>query len=441
MKYIIDTSVILDDLNNLISISQNNNNKLYIPDIVLQEIDAKKTTPKDIGYQARKFNKMLDEAVIKKHWSDSQMTLNKVEANLNGVPITLYTVFMNAKNNYADIDIKIVNDQKIIDTAKLIKKSIIISRDLGLRNRAIASGVKAEAVKKEKVKALPNAELIRQFSIDLIQDQEEWDLSDIGVDKLPNFTNIELVDKITGRVVLAFYKNGKIRKIDEKKNNRCLNIEPQNKEQRFFLNLLLDPDVPIVIAAGVSGSGKNLLALAAAVKCQMEGGIKYCRNTVVAGDEQSQIGFLKGDEDQKLSKFTYPLMDSIATFIEIQTNKQKNSKEPIKILTEKDFIEENNISTININQMRGANLKGFLIFDEWQNSPLSINKLMMSRIKDISKLVILGDVNQIDHPFLNKYNNALSVMLKFAAEHDIVAGIKLKKVLRGKIAQFADDNL
>ena len=91
--------------------------------------------------------------------------------------------------------------------------------------------------------------------------------------------------------------------------------------------------------------------------------------------------------------------------------------------------------------MRGVNLEGYLVFDEWQNSSPAVNKLMLTRVVDGSKVVILGDLHQIDHPHLTKYNNALAIMLKKAKSSNMIAAIKLNKVVRGKIAEFAETEL
>lgn len=226
-----------------------------------------------------------------------------------------------------------------------------------------------------------------------------------------------------------------------------MNVKPRNKEQLFFLNMLVDKDLPIVVCAGVTGSGKNLLSLQGALKyahsidAKFPQSIKYCRNTITAGDLEAQLGFLKGDESAKLSVFTYPLLDAINIFMEIEREDALENKKSISYVSTKDFMEKYGIEVLNINQMRGVNLNGYLIFDEWQNSSPSVNKLMLTRVVEGSKVVIIGDLNQIDHPHLSKYNNALAIMLKHAKTSDIVGGITMSRVLRGRVATFAESQL
>ena len=127
--------------------------------------------------------------------------------------------------------------------------------------------------------------------------------------------------------------------------------------------------------------------------------------------------------------------------MDLEREDDLNNKRPVSIASNKQFVEEHDIEAININQMRGANLSGFLIFDEWQNSSASVNKLMLTRVVEGSKVVIIGDIHQIDHHHLSKYNNALAIMLKYAKTSDLVGGITMSKVVRGRIAAFADANL
>ena len=247
-----------------------------------------------------------------------------------------------------------------------------------------------------------------------------------------NFSNVIFTCVDTGEKVLAFYKNSTFNVLDEKKL-RSHPVKPKNTEQLFFLNMLLDPEVSIVVCAGATGSGKNLLSLLGALNSGLP--VAYCRNTITSGDAVSRLGFLKGDESAKLGVFSYPLLDSVYGYMLAEGSKNISDKE-IEI-----FLDENSIETLNINQMRGSNLYHYLILDEWQNSSADSNKLMLSRLNEGSKVVIIGDLKQIDHPYLSKYDNALAIMLKQAETSDIVAGVTMPKVLRGKIASYVEECL
>lgn len=446
--YIVDTSIILDDVFSIFLLSESGKNRVIIPETTLDELDAKKKGFEDINFQAREFHRLLDEA----------KTIDEFEI-INGNEKLYAIVVMIHEGIFELISKKeyhvnqnkealnIVNDRKILEVAVAFKEGIMVSNDIAMRIRARSMKLKAEPFKKNMSYDIDKMEFVEIINIesqdkDRIKGAKDADFGK----KLSCFTNVEFICNDTAEHILAFYKADGFHLLDEKRL-RSYNVNPRNKEQLFFLNMLLDKDLPIVVCAGVTGSGKNLLALQGALEYtkhapnKISFGIKYCRNTITAGDTEAQLGFLKGDESAKIGVFTYPLYDSITAYMEIRQKDAIDNKKAISITSNKDFIEEQGIDIININQMRGANLNGFLILDEWQNSSPSVNKLMLTRVVEGSKVVIIGDLNQIDHYHLSKFNNALAIMLKYAKTSDMVGGITMSKVVRGKIAAFADANL
>lgn len=446
--FVIDTSIILDDVHSIFILSEQGKNRIIIPETTLDEIDNKKKGFDDINFQAREFNRILDDA---KTIEESDLDIDGDKLSCVVVEIDGAILELISKKRYRVTEQKdqssIINDRKILEIASYFPESIVVSNDIAMRIRARSMKLKSEPLKIHRSDNVEELEFIEIVNITSDQkNQIEYSKdSDFGK-KFSHFTNVEFICEDTGEHILAFYKQDGFHIIDEKKLRR-LTVKPRNKEQIFFLNMLLDKDLPIVVCAGVTGSGKNLLALQGGLKYvqsaqnKAHASIKYCRNTVTAGDSEAQLGFLKGDESSKLSVFTYPLNDAVTTMMEIEQQDAIDNKKLISVSTSKEFIEEHNIQIININQMRGSNLSGFLICDEWQNSSPSVNKLMLTRVVEGSKVVIIGDIHQIDHHHLSKYNNALSIMLKHAKTSDIVGGIKMSKVVRGKIAAFADANL
>ncbi|MBC7473656.1 MAG: PhoH family protein [Candidatus Sericytochromatia bacterium] len=447
--YIIDTSIILDDVYSIFPLSEGGKNRVVIPETTLDEIDGKKKGFEDINFQAREFNRLLDESV----------TLEEYDMDFEGDKLSIVVIMIHdsifeliSKKHYRVNEQKeqlnILNDRKILEIASAFPGSTVVSNDIAMRIRAISMKLNSEPLKRNRSDDVENLEFIEVIHISSEQKEKIQYSKDVDYDKkFSIFTNVEFICDDTGQHILAFYKQDGFHIIDEKEI-RKLTVRPRNKEQIFFLNMLIDKDVPIVVCAGVTGSGKNLLSLQGALKFsqlnsnKMLSGIKYCRNTITAGDSEAQLGFLKGDESSKLGVFTYPLYDAIETYIHIDQEEALNSKKPIPIQSSsKEFAEENGIEVININQMRGSNLSGFLILDEWQNSSPSVNKLMLTRVVEGSKVVIIGDIHQIDHHHLSKYNNALAIMLKHAKTSDLVGGITMSKVIRGRIAAFADANL
>lgn len=446
--FVIDTSVILDDVYSIFTLSEKGKNRIIIPETTLDEIDNKKKGFDDINFQAREFNRILDDAKTIEE-NDLDIDGDKLSSVIVEIDGAIFELI--SKKRYRVTEQKdhssIINDRKILEIASYFPDAIVVSNDIAMRIRARSIKLKSEPLKIHRSDNVEELEFIEVINIQSSQKDKIEYAKDVDFDKkFSHFTNVEFICEDTGEHILAFYKPDGFHIIDEKKLRR-LTVKPRNKEQIFFLNMLLDKDLPIVVCAGVTGSGKNLLSLQGGLKYvqaaqnKMQATIKYCRNTVTAGDTEAQLGFLKGDENSKLSVFTYPLNDAISTYIEIEQQDALDNKKPISVFNNKEFMEENNIQIININQMRGSNLSGYLICDEWQNSSPSVNKLMLTRVVEGSKVVIIGDIHQIDHHHLSKYNNALAIMLKHAKTSDIVGGIKMSKVVRGRIAAFADANL
>jgi PhoH-like ATPase len=440
--YIIDTSVILDDASSIFILSQENTNKIVIPETVLDEIDSKKSGFDDINFQAREFNRIMDDAVVVENIdADKGVRIVRVKVAECVFDLVGKKKYDSLKEHDGQ---SITNDRKILEIAAMYPNCEVVTNDIAMKLRAISIGLASSPLRKGRVADIENLEFVERISIKQAQKEfiENSKPEDYGIE-LSHFTNVEFVVEETNEFILTFYKPTGFHIIDEDAI-RKLAVKPKNKEQLFFLNMLLDPDVPIIVCAGVTGSGKNLLALQGAVKNMQEefvGEVKYCRNTVTAGDSSAQLGFLKGDESTKLGVFTYPLFDAVGAYMRIEMDDKLKKSKAADFMTVDDFMKKYSIDALNINQMRGVNLEGYLIFDEWQNSSAAVNKLMLTRVVEGSKVVIIGDLHQIDHPHLSKYNNALSIMLKKAKTSNMIAAIKLKRVVRGRIAEFAENEL
>ncbi len=173
------------------------------------------------------------------------------------------------------------------------------------------------------------------------------------------------------------------------------------------------------------------------------------RNTITANDKEAELGFRKGDENQKLNYFMYPLFSTINFMI---TKMQKESlakrieyKGDANSFESREateyFLQKHNIEVMDIAHARGVSIaKKFVIFDEAQNASNATIKLIGTRIAEDSRIVFLGDPAQIDHPYLSKYRNGLVSLLKKAKQDDFLAGIVLKHTIRSEIAGWLEEN-
>lgn len=440
--YVVDTSVILDNAHNIFELSQDGKNRVIIPETVLDEIDAKKSGHEEINFQAREFNRIMEEAQTVHEENFRDLTIVSMKVNESIFELVSKD---NYKANLKHDAMNILNDRKILEVAAYFDHAEVISNDSAMRIRARSLKLASAPLKMNRVDDIDALDFIEVVEINEEQKKQiEFSRPEDYQKEFSYFTNVEFIVQETGEHILAFYKPSGFHVIDVEKLRR-LTVKPKNKEQIFFLNMLIDPDLPIVVCAGVTGSGKNILSLQGAISSYEQSddieSIRYCRNTVTAGDSAAQLGFLKGDEGAKLSVFTYPLHDAVADFIRMEYDERLKNGKSVPLITNEEFMKKYDLAIVNINQMRGTNLSGYMIFDEWQNASAAVNKLMLTRVTEGSKVVILGDLNQIDHPHLSRYNNALSIMLKHAKTSNLIGAVRMSRVMRGRIAEFADKEL
>jgi PhoH-like ATPase len=212
------------------------------------------------------------------------------------------------------------------------------------------------------------------------------------------------------------------------------------------------PQNYVTVVAGSTGSGKTLVALQAGLELVEEGivdGIVYARNTVTANDPQAELGFRKGDEEQKLGYFMYPLYAAVNFTIEHQSSRSIDARveytgntNSIKRENATEvFMQKYNIEAMDIAHMRGTTIsRKFVIIDEAQNMTIPTLKLIGTRMGDETRLVVMGDPGQIDHPFLSKRRNALVALLNKAQNTDFIAGIQLRHTIRSAVADWFDKN-
>jgi PhoH-like ATPase len=229
-------------------------------------------------------------------------------------------------------------------------------------------------------------------------------------------------------------------------------VRPLNLEQKFYYAMMTHPQNYVTVVSGSTGSGKTLVALQAGLELVEEGiveGIVYARNTVTSNDQAAELGFRKGDEEQKLSFFMYPLYSAVNFTIEHQSKRSidarveytGNTNSVKRENATEVFMKKYNIETMDIAHLRGTTIsRKFVIIDEAQNMTNATLKLIGTRMGDETRLVVMGDPGQIDHPFLSKRRNALVSLLNKAQHNNFIAGIQLRHTIRSQVADWFDKN-
>ncbi len=459
-SYLIDTSIILDDVENLFFLHQQGENTIFICDVTLSELDKKKDLSNETGFFAREFfrNILGDSASISEIEPIENDKIHTIYFAINQHRIPLQIIHRpNYKTKSQDYGL---NDARILEIAKDYH-FVLLTNDISLKVYALSLNVSSQSLMRDRIENPQDIEFLNHFQIHKNNIKANLE-NDSTFQALKNWSLIEISEQdntensfyLTGKKYYgikldhAFYELDFDLRLEEDK----LYINPINLEQKFLYALLTHPKNKITICSGATGSGKTLIALQAGLYLLKKGvvnGIIYLRNTITANDKEAELGFRKGDETQKLNYFMYPLFSAI-NFMITKMQKESLAKrieyrgEANSIQSQEAteyFLSKHNIEVLDIAHARGVSIaRKFVIFDEAQNASNATIKLIGTRMAEDSRIVFLGDPMQIDHPYLSKYRNGLISLLKKAKQEDFLAGIVLHQTIRSEIAGWFEEN-
>lgn len=443
--YVLDTNIILNDANDIFTIAQEGNNLIVLPETVIDELDTKKTGFEEINFQARAFGRLLSDAeVIKtvKIGRDKNVTVMRIKIKEN-----IIIDIISFKNYELDsIEKAILNDRKIIKVASFAKtfykesKVVLLSLDVMCRTRAISLDVVAESLNNKNREK--ERHFIKEFDIQssLLNTLNNKDIRTI--DPHYDISNYCYIFKgETGHNVLAAIVNERIEIIDEN-DLRKHNIKPKNSGQLFAYQGMIDSRYNVCLIDALAGSGKTLLAVAAGMRCIDKGHqnkIIYIRNSIESLDKGEDVGYLSGNEE-KFRIYNMPLYDTLE-FIATQGLKKAECAESVQTKVD-ELTSKYQIQTVWVGELRGRTLSNaFVIVDEAQNISKNTMQLILSRLDDSCKVIVIGSNRQIDNMYVNKYTNSLAFLLNEAEKEHPEINLfctTLDKVVRGKITQWAE---
>jgi len=457
--YLLDTNILLEDATNIFKLSDDKRNLIILPEIVLDEIDVKKSGFDEINFQARTFARILENCNIIESKKEGACKIIRLEILGDAQAI----VDIISKDNYdvsiENIPANIINDRKILEIASFsngyyTKRVIFLSLDIMARTRAISLDIKTDSLIGSNKNEF-NYEFIKTIEIKF-EDTEFLSnslITQLDNDyKLYNYCYCFKV-KSSDQIILATIQNKRVFLLDETELRNQV-IVPLNKEQLFFSNAILSHFYNVLVVEAKAGSGKTLLALSGALKLVGQKFFKriiYIRNSVESLDKGEEVGYLPGLEE-KFRIYNHPLMDSLDYIIRNEHKKKKeykNKKANIPELDDQEvnqrveqLIQNYGIETMWVGEMRGRTLSNaFVIIDEAQNMSNKTMQMVLSRIDNSCKVAVLGSNKQIDNFYVNKYTNSLTTLLKSTKDENSlinIFAIKLRKTLRGPITQWAE---
>lgn len=454
--FVLDTSVIIHDPEAVYQFGEHN---IVVPLAVISEVDGFKTGNDQKGYNAREFSRFLDQL------KEEHKTLTEL------VPVpepATGMICLSAANGYLkqlppELDER-NKDRQIIATALKWKKehpdhhTVLVSKDTNVRLLGHACGIVTEDYKRGQIRDYtglvdePETIPVEDHLIDLLMKEQL-----VPSDHFPALTKslrpnncITLVGqgepgKSALVVVESFSGQLYLRRL-LKEDHRIWGLMPRNREQTFAASLLLNDQLRLVSLIGKAGTGKTLLALAAGLEQTYEVPARRYKKIVVMRPVVpvgKDIGWLPGDLSDKIAPWMKPIYDNIAFLMgeegeknrDYRNNGSNNSR--VQQLFDQGIIEVEVMSFV-----RGRSINdAFIIIDEAQNLTPHEIKTVLTRAAGRSKIVLTGDLDQIDTPYLDAHSSGLTHVVKKFMGHPIAGYTRLIKGERSALAELAADVL
>ena len=441
--YVLDTSVYLTDFTSINSFS---NHDIIIPLKVLEEIDNHKKRQDVVGSNARRIIRILDDLRAKGSLQKGvRLGKGKGILSVRGCEDSVLP-------KEFPIDLP---DNQIIATALSEKKKspnrkvILVSRDINMRVKCDSLGILTEDYIVGKI-VKTAAEVFTGMSTHLVDDaviDQFYEGKDVFLDAqdihlMPNQFVMLVSNSTDKKTALArFYDYGKsLKRMNGDWKDGIWGVIPRNKEQQFAFEILMDPDVEVVSLVGKAGSGKTLCALAAGI----EQILKPSKNTDTSGKHTysrlivtrpvqplgKDIGYLPGTMEEKMAPWLMPIQDNLQYLL-------GDDKATLEMYMSDGIIELEALTYI-----RGRSISNaFIIVDEAQNLTKHELKTIITRVGEGTKIVLTGDIEQIDNIYVDETSNGLTYAVEKLKKYDITGHVTLTKGERSKVATLASNIL
>ncbi len=431
--FVLDTNVLLHDYTCIYNFEEND---VIIPIVVLEELDKFKRGNDLINFHAREFTRELDKLSGDELLS-SNIPLGEGLGNLH-----IETGKDNSERVHQSFPER-TPDHRILSIADYIfqthkdKTVVLISKDINLRMKAKSLGLMAQDYQNDKVaniddlyKGIQTIEGVNPEVISkLYESHEGVNISDVNMEIKPEGHQFFIM-RNNGASALAHY-NPVNKTLNRVLKQTTYGIDPRNAEQTFAIDALTNPEIQLVSLTGKAGTGKTLLALAAALQQQKRYKQIFLARPIVPLANRD-MGYLPGDVKEKMDPYMQPLYDNLTVI------KHKFSHQSPEFLKINDMMKEEKLVITPLAYIRGRSLSSiFFIVDEAQNLTPHEVKTIITRAGEGTKMVFTGDIEQIDSPYLDTGSNGLSYLSDKMKDQDIFAHVNLIKGERSFLAELA----
>jgi PhoH-like ATPase len=423
-NYVLDTNILIHDPQSILNFQDNN---LYIPIYVIEELDKLKTEQTVRGKSSREACRIIDGL--------------RCQGNLStGVPVGEGLLFIYVPTERKQIKVALDNnsmDNAILQSALDIKenselRTILVTMDVNLRIRAESLGIQTSPYESQAIDPSKLNDGHVKLEVDfgsinkLFQDKQ----LKVEEDLIANAC-VTLVEPC-GKTSLGRYNKAErtIRPLSFPRDG-LFGISPKNKEQQFALDLLMDDSVKLVSLVGMAGTGKTILSVAAGLSKVLDGGYSRMLISRPIMPLGKDIGFLPGDIKAKLDPWMQPIYDNLELLMMMGGKKKTTLKYD-------DLFKQNLIKIEPLTYIRGRSIPNqFILLDEAQNLSGHELKTIITRCGEGTKIVLTGDPDQIDSPYMDQSNCGLNIAIDKMKDNPLVGHLILKKGERSSLANLA----
>ncbi len=433
--FVLDTNVLLHD-HKCIDYFQDND--IVIPIVALEELDKFKKGNETINFHAREFARDLDRISGDALFGDG-ISLGPGRGKLRIVTGKPFSEEMRLSFGETSPDHRILAIADWVRRQTPERRVILVSKDINLRMKAKSLGIMAQDYLTDNVQDVEAigrplqhiAKLPDEVVAKVYTQPSQLTPADLGVDAMPNDCYV-LEGENSSALVLY---NPQTQHIEPVERYKAYGIEPRNGEQQCALEFLMNPRLPLVALTGKAGTGKTLLALAAALAQEENFDLVMLARPIIPLSNRD-LGFLPGDVDAKIGPYMQPLFDNLGV---IKSSLKSTSRSYVRI---EEMQRTNKLVISPLAYIRGRSLShAFIIVDESQNLTPHEVKTIITRAGEGTKIVFTGDIYQIDHPYLDTRSNGLSYLAERMHGQPVFAHINLVRGERSELAELASDLL
>jgi PhoH-like ATPase len=433
--YLLDTCVLLADPRAVFRFDEHD---VVLPLVVVEELDRKKTLMDEVGANARRAIRLLEE-----HGASRAGGLSRPVVLPSGGTLRIETNGIHSPALPEVFD-PTTPDHRILSTCLDMRDAghpaVLVTKDAALRIKGAQLGIEVQDYRADTVAVDESYSGV----VELACDGESIDrfYSD-GKIVLDTQTELLVNQFVVLRALGSQSALGQVVDVDPEPvavrvagTRRAFGVESKNLRQSFALELLLDPDIPAVSIMGPPGTGKTFLALAAGLEQALEAGryrkVSVYRPLIAVG--RQEVGYLPGDLDEKLAPWMAAVHDNL--FALFSDGGPSAARTALEELIDRDVLE-----MAAITYLRGRSITGeFVIIDEAQNLELSTLKVILTRIGPDAKVVFCGDFTQVDNPYVSPFGGVAALVEKMKG-HRLFGHVTLEKTVRSPLAELAAEVL